>query len=65
MKKPRVNFTFTRRAKRLLEELALREGMSQSAYLEMMIRETANRLKIVLPPETVETESDEDEGDEP
>jgi hypothetical protein len=64
MRKPRVNFTLTKRAKKLLEEIAKQEGMSQSGYLEMMIRQNAARMQIVLPPETVEIEGDEDEGDE-
>lgn len=63
MRKPRVNFTLTRRAKKLLEIIAVQEGMSQSGYLEMMIRQSAARMQITLPPESVETESDEDEDD--
>jgi hypothetical protein len=63
MKKPRVNFTFTRRAKKLLEKLAGREGMSQSAYLEMMIRETANRLNITVTPDEIAATEGDDEDD--
>jgi len=64
MRKPRVNFTLTQRAKKLLELIAIQEGMSQSGYLEMMIRQNAARMQITLPPESAETEGDDDEGNE-
>lgn len=64
MRKPRVNFTFTSRAKKLLEKLAFNEGMSQSAYLEMMIRDAAKRNGVTITDEEIAAmESDEDGED--
>jgi hypothetical protein len=60
MRKSRVNFTFTSRAKKLLEKLSLAEGMSQSAYLEMVIRDVAKKQGVTVTQE----EEAEDEGDD-
>lgn len=61
MRKPRVNFTLTRRCKLLLEKLAIREGMSQSAYLEMLVRQEATRLKVTVTAEEIESMGGDEE----
>jgi hypothetical protein len=45
-RKPQANFRLTREAKRLLQKLADIRGISQTATLEILIREKAKREKI-------------------
>ena len=48
MNKKKTSITLTEEAKRLLQELAKKNGISQTAYLEITIREKAKQAGITF-----------------